>query len=96
MCDQECKNLVCRCEEVTREEIEYAIEHGADTMNGVKRRTRAGMGFCQGKTCKREVARILAEKTGRSVAEIDYATVRAPLRPISIEIVGGDYSEDEE
>ncbi len=36
--------LICRCEEVTEEEIRRAIKEGADTITGVKRRTRAGMG----------------------------------------------------
>lgn len=54
--------LICRCEEVSREEIEKAIEDGAVTANEVKRFTRAGMGLCQGRTCRRLVERILSEK----------------------------------
>ena len=45
--------IICRCQEVTRQEILDAIEQGATTVDGVKRRTRAGMGLCQGKTCER-------------------------------------------
>ena len=40
--------IICRCQEVTRQEILDAIEQGATTVDGVKRRTRAGMGLCQG------------------------------------------------
>ena len=35
--------IICRCQEVTRQEILDAIEQGATTVDGVKRRTRAGM-----------------------------------------------------
>lgn len=54
--------LVCRCEELTRGDIERAIDEGATTIDGIKRRTRSGMGLCQGKSCERLVARILSEK----------------------------------
>ena len=47
--------IICRCQEVTEQEILDAIRDGADTVDGVKRRTRACMGLCQGKTCGRLV-----------------------------------------
>ncbi len=88
------KQYICRCEEVTREEIEYAIEHGADTVNSVKRRTRACMGFCQGKTCRREVSRIVAEKTGKPLSEVEPSTFRSPVRPMDISVMAGDYHDE--
>jgi len=59
-------NLICRCEVVTEAEIRQAIRRpvGARTVDGVKRRTRAGMGRCQGGFCMPRVAAILAEETG--------------------------------
>ncbi|MDR0839609.1 MAG: (2Fe-2S)-binding protein, partial [Oscillospiraceae bacterium] len=36
--------LICRCQEITREDIRRAVEDGATTVDGVKRRTRACMG----------------------------------------------------
>jgi NAD(P)H-nitrite reductase large subunit len=39
--------IICRCEEITKGEILEAMEMGADTLNEVKRLTRAGMGLCQ-------------------------------------------------
>lgn len=95
MCERNHDCVICRCEEVLRSEIEYAIEHGADSMNGIKRRTRAGMGFCQGKTCRKEVARILAEKKGVPISEIDPSTYRSPVRPMDIDIMLGDYQDGE-
>ncbi len=79
--------LVCRCEELTRGDIEKAIDEGATTIDGVKRRTRAGMGLCQGKSCERLVARILSEKLGRPLAEFLPATHRAPVRPIQMGVI---------
>ena len=82
--------LICRCEEVTEEEIRQAIRDGADTIAGVKRRTRAGMGLCQGHTCSRLVARIIAEETGKPLAEIMPATARPPVRPLSVRTLSSE------
>ena len=52
---------VCRCEEVTLAEIRQAIAQGADSVRDIKLRTHAGMGVCQGMTCRRNIERILRE-----------------------------------
>lgn len=86
--------LICRCEELTRGDIEKAIDEGATTIDGIKRRTRAGMGLCQGKSCERLVARILSEKLGRPLAEFLPATYRAPVRPISMGVIADNCEEE--
>ena len=65
-------NLVCRCEVVTEAEIREAIRRpvGATTIDGVKRRTRGGMGRCQGGFCSPKVAEILAEELGIPVTQV--------------------------
>ena len=85
--------IICRCQEVTRQDILDAIADGATTVDGVKRRTRAGMGLCQGKTCERLVAKIIAEETGRPMADILPPKSRIPVHPVKIGIIGG--GEDE-
>jgi bacterioferritin-associated ferredoxin len=78
--------VICRCEEITRGEIEAAIRNGIHTLNGVKRITRAGMGLCQGQTCQQLIARILAKELGLSAADIDPTTARGPVRPLRLEV----------
>jgi bacterioferritin-associated ferredoxin len=78
--------VICRCEEITRGEIKEAIRNGIQTLNGVKRITRAGMGLCQGQTCQQLVARILVKELGLSVADIDPTTARGPVRPLRLEV----------
>ena len=65
-------NVVCRCELVTEGEIMDAIHRplGATTLDGVKRRTRAGMGRCQAGFCSPKTVEILARELGRDMAEI--------------------------
>ncbi len=57
-------NVICRCETVTEGEILDAIHRnpGARSIDGVKRRTRAGMGRCQGGFCSPRVLEILARE----------------------------------
>ena len=65
-------NIVCRCESVTEGEIRNAIKRplGARTLDGVKRRTRAGMGRCQAGFCTPKVMAILSEELGIPMEEI--------------------------
>ncbi|MBT3221662.1 MAG: NAD(P)/FAD-dependent oxidoreductase [Proteobacteria bacterium] len=57
-------HIVCRCESVTEAEIHRAVDHGAQTIDGVKFRTRAGMGRCQGGFCTTGVMKVLSERLG--------------------------------
>ena len=65
-------NIVCRCETVTEAEIIHAIHRpvGARTIDGIKRRCRAGMGRCQGGFCSPRVAQIISEQTGIPLIEV--------------------------
>lgn len=58
--------IICRCEGITKGEIIEAVVKNppAGTVDGVKRRTRAGMGRCQGGFCQPSVAEIISEYRG--------------------------------
>ena len=64
--------IVCRCEQITEGEILRAIRENppATDIDGVKRRTRAGMGRCQGGFCQPHVAELLAKEQGVSLDKI--------------------------
>lgn len=62
--------IVCRCRDVSRGEIVQAVRRGASTVDGVKRRTGAGMGRCQGGRCVQAVLEILAAERGLSPARV--------------------------
>ncbi len=62
--------VVCRCELVTEAEVQDAIDRGARTLDGIKFRTRAGMGRCQGGFCASRCMTLLAERSGVPVHEI--------------------------
>jgi len=62
--------IICRCEKVSEAEIINAIENGATTLDGVKFRTRAGMGRCQGGYCTLRVMKLLSKKLGIPIEKI--------------------------
>lgn len=76
--------IICRCEEVTLGEILQAISEGAKTVNEIKRRTRAGMGLCQGRSCGRLVRKLIAEHAKQKFHHVKPATSRPPVRPLSL------------
>lgn len=65
-------NVICRCEMITEGEIIDAISRpiGAKSLDGVKRRTRAGMGRCQSGFCLPRIIEILARVRGVKTFEI--------------------------
>jgi glycerol-3-phosphate dehydrogenase len=68
--DRRFGHVVCRCETVSEGEIVEAVRHGATTLDGIKFRTRAGMGRCQGGFCTPRVVKILARELGLSEEKI--------------------------
>ena len=64
--------IICRCETVSEGEIMDALRRNpkATDIDGVKRRTRAGMGRCQGGFCMPYVMRLIEKETGKPMTEI--------------------------
>ena len=63
-------SIVCRCEGISEGEIVEAIHRGARSLDGVKRRTRAGMGRCQGGFCTPRVMALLSRELGAAQTEL--------------------------
>jgi len=76
-------HVVCRCEYVTEGEIIEAIRRGATTLDGVKYRTRAGMGRCQGGFCTPHVIKIIARELGIPVEEVTKRGNNSKILPYS-------------
>ncbi len=81
------EKIVCRCEEVTEDEIREAIRSGVRTLDGVKRITRAGMGLCQGRTCQRLVEKIIAQETAVKLSDLLPPSKRPPVRAMKLGII---------
>ena len=86
--------IICRCEDVTYGQIVEAIQAGFTTIEEIKRMLRCGMGACQGRTCERLIAQIVAAKTGVPVAQIKQATARPPAIPTELAVLAGEADEE--
>jgi glycerol-3-phosphate dehydrogenase len=68
--DRRYGRMVCRCELITEGEIAAAIQRGAKTLDGIKFRTRAGMGRCQGGFCSGRCMELIHRMTDIPITEI--------------------------
>jgi len=79
------ETLICRCEEVTFGDIQEALAEGMTGIGSIKRRTRVGMGRCQGRYCAPVLEALLATRFGKSRDECSGFAPRAPVKPVAIE-----------
>ena len=85
--------FVCRCEEVTYEEIEELAKKGF-SLEEIKRMTRMGMGLCQGRTCLRIAAKIVASVQGKDLKDVKLPTSRQPVVPVELAKLKRAYDEN--
>ncbi|MHA1910655.1 MAG: (2Fe-2S)-binding protein [Candidatus Kariarchaeaceae archaeon] len=83
------KEFVCRCVDVTKEDIYNSIKMGYRDIESLKRFTGAGTGPCQGKNCLPVLMTILAEVVEKEEEDMVSFTQRPPVHPISFGAVAG-------
>ncbi len=80
--------VVCRCEEVSVQDVISAVADGARDVNDIKRRTRLGMGHCQGRFCGQVINELMWRLTGvRKQRKI--FTPRTPAKPVPFGCLAG-------
>ena len=85
--------ILCRCEDLTRENILDCIRAGYCTIDEIKRVTRAGMGPCQGRTCRMLIAQELSAYYKIPMEEIMMPTFRPPVKPIPMGVLADAYQK---
>ncbi|WP_203247698.1 (2Fe-2S)-binding protein [Sporosarcina beigongshangi] len=83
------RTIICRCEEVSLEDIQQIASRFNCSAREVKLRTRAGMGYCGGRTCRPAVDAVLEAVTGERASHDIPLKVQPPVRPVSLSILGG-------
>lgn len=88
------ERIVCRCEQVTEGTILNALRRGipVHTVDGVKRRTRASMGFCQGEFCRPRFMALMDREYGENISAKTDAELCGAARVTRQELL--DYVED--
>lgn len=75
--------------------LKSLLADGPVNQDQIKRLTRSGMGQCQGRRCRDQVAMMLALESGTELAELPLATHRAPVRPLPLTVIS-DWEEGQE
>ncbi len=83
-----------RPERMTQRSLSTLLDDGPAHPDQIKRLTRAGMGQCQGRRCRDQVACLLAEQQGVPLDRVPVASVRTPVRPVPLAILA-DWRESE-
>jgi NADPH-dependent 2,4-dienoyl-CoA reductase/sulfur reductase-like enzyme len=78
------ETVICRCEALSLDQIEAEVQPGFASVGALKRRTRSGMGRCQGRYCGPILALLSAERERRSLDESGHWAPRPPVTPIPI------------
>lgn len=87
--------IICRCEEVSLEEIARTARDFQCSAREVKLRTRAGMGYCGGRTCRPAVDSILRDVMDQRTGHEIPLKIQTPVRPVSLTTLGSRVKLDE-
>ena len=82
------KVIICRCEDIALDEIKEAISRGYETVEEIKRFSRAGMGQCQGRICTGLISREIVNASGKARDTIRPFTCRPPAKPVRLGVFG--------
>jgi len=78
------KAIICRCEDLTEDDVLEAIHQGYTDLEELRRKLRIGMGPCQGRVCINLVKRILEKEIVEKVSETSLPKNRPPVIPVSL------------
>ncbi len=81
--------IICRCEEVTLGELLKTAQAHQCSSRELKLRTRAGMGYCGGRTCRSLIDAIAYQTTDQVPTHSVPLGYQPPVRPISFALLGG-------
>jgi NADPH-dependent 2,4-dienoyl-CoA reductase/sulfur reductase-like enzyme len=85
-------NYLARPAPMCARSLETLLADGPANQDQIKRLTRSGMGVCQGRRCRDQVAMLLAIESGKPFGTIPLASHRAPVRPLPMKILA-DWNE---
>ncbi|WP_250537311.1 NAD(P)/FAD-dependent oxidoreductase [Caballeronia sp. AZ10_KS36] len=88
--------IVCRCEEVSAGEVRRIAALGCQGPNQMKAFSRCGMGPCQGRWCGATVGELIADVQQRSVGDVGYYRIRAPIKPVTVEQLADSITLDDD
>lgn len=88
------KAIVCRCEDLSLEDVEKAVDEGYTDLEELRKKLRIGMGPCQGRVCIQLLEKILEKKTGKKIKKNSLPKSRPPIVPVSLGSFACDSDEE--
>ncbi|MDD3123883.1 MAG: (2Fe-2S)-binding protein [Candidatus Izemoplasmatales bacterium] len=79
--------IICRCEDITKEQIHECLEKGFTNYEDLKRQLRVGMGPCQGQTCSELIQREIAIFLGKKYEEISIQKTRPLITGVKLKSI---------
>ena len=79
--------IICRCEDVTLDDLHNLLEEGYTSFEEIKRILRVGMGPCQGNTCGQLVQREIAKFTNVPISEVKTHKVRPLITGVKLKSI---------
>ena len=96
LCDvQPPRYLEWHSDQMNARSLSTLLHDGPVNQDQIKRLTRAGMGYCQGRRCREQVSLLLAEEAGIDVSQIPMPSYRPPVRPLPLRVMSAE-DEDED
>lgn len=91
------QTIICRCSDITLEEIRDAIKNGYESFEEIKRYLRTGMGPCQGRTCMPLILREISRIKNQPIDSLSSGKHRPPVNAVSLGAIAnqGGLSHDE-
>ncbi len=86
--------IICRCEDVSLQDIHDLLDQGYTTFEEIKRITRVGMGPCQGQTCSDLVRREIAIYTHQKVEDVLTHTTRPLTTGVKLKDIAEQADEE--
>jgi len=87
--------IICRCEDVSLEQIEKAFENGYDTFEDLKRLLRVGMGPCQANTCGHLTQREIAKHKKVPIQDVPVHKVRPLVLGVPLSKIAEDQKDED-
>jgi NADPH-dependent 2,4-dienoyl-CoA reductase/sulfur reductase-like enzyme len=83
------ETIVCRCEEISAQQIIDVTKQGCSGPNQMKAYIRCGMGPCQGRQCSLTVTELMAREKGLNPSAIGHFRLRPPVKPLTLAELAG-------
>jgi ferredoxin len=87
---QEADCLLCRCEEISYSSAREYTAMGFNALGALRRSSRVGLGYCQGRFCQEMLAGEFAAQASRAPEDVGAFKVRPPVRPVRLSRLGGE------